>query len=560
MDLDWLFSDDSDCEIEPETKKRKTGRPALEEKHPEVIGMITEFLKQNTAAAHLRRRDSTLYTSGVTLQEIVDHLKSKGINTNRNSVHRLMKPVRNGTIASKRFKSLVDARVPPKNNGGERETHPDFHYTCSQIGMANEMASLCPTGTLQLSVDNKNKVDVGIVAVNRRCKINRFHLRNDYLVYNDHDFPYRNSKLTPAGYQVLRPRMRSRSLSPKRVNKQRVRRRRLSSCAKLPGTVKVTTDKLGRDKVVWSREGPLTVEVYPSRAIEATNTMHVRHLEKMIKNDFFNGEIFNIVMIADGGPDWSVKGVVNFMSMGLFWLKSKLDILLVQCYAPGHSRFNPIERSWSFLTKWLVGVTLPTDANGGKVPKDDDDEGWNTVLDNAAEVCTKFWHGRRVNGHKINAFPFLTSNPDIESLKRHHQTIHSFAKASAKQLRDGSDEKLLQKVYQLLVTHCNRKPYQLEFVRCSRPLCNHCMSLPKRNNPLLDLVDEFGGSFPSPTESFIHRGHFENFVETFQQLSFKAKHSDISKHGQCPYGCNYTFFSDADRKRHIRLMGHNKKP
>ena len=77
--------------------------------------------------------------------------------------------------------------------------------------------------------------------------------------------------------------------------------------------------------MVWSREVSFIVKGYPSRAIEATNTMHVRHLDKMIKNDFFNSEMFYLVMIADGGPDWSVKEVVNFTSMGLFWLKSKMD-------------------------------------------------------------------------------------------------------------------------------------------------------------------------------------------------------------------------------------------
>ena len=45
-----------------------------------------------------------------------------------------------------------------------------------------------------------------------------------------------------------------------------------------------------------------------------------------------------MVLRADGGPDWSVKGVLNLTSlMG--------DVLIVQCYAHGHSRFNPIERT-----------------------------------------------------------------------------------------------------------------------------------------------------------------------------------------------------------------------
>ena len=34
-----------------------------------------------------------------------------------------------------------------------------------------------------------------------------------------------------------------------------------------------------------------------------------------------------------------------------------LDILILSSYAPGHSRHNPIERSWAPLSKWLTGIT-----------------------------------------------------------------------------------------------------------------------------------------------------------------------------------------------------------
>ena len=60
-------------------------------------------------------------------------------------------------------------------------------------------------------------------------------------------------------------------------------------------------------------------------------------------------EINNIILIADGGPDWSAKGLANLMSLGALWEDMKLDSLIIQCYAPEHSRFNPIERTWSFF-------------------------------------------------------------------------------------------------------------------------------------------------------------------------------------------------------------------
>ena len=82
--------------------------------------------------------------------------------------------------------------------------------------------------------------------------------------------------------------------------------------------------------------------------------MHVNHLIELITREKILKDIANVVTIADGGPDWSVKGIGNFMSLGYLWMNLKLDTLVVQCYAPGHSRFNPIERTWSYLTNQII--------------------------------------------------------------------------------------------------------------------------------------------------------------------------------------------------------------
>jgi len=96
----------------------------------------------------------------------------------------------------------VEAHVPPKCN--TKETHPDFHYKCSKVNIVNEMVELCREITLSVSVDNKNKVEVGIPATSRRTKIRTFHLIGQAPIYNNHDFPNPNSKLVPAGYHILK--------------------------------------------------------------------------------------------------------------------------------------------------------------------------------------------------------------------------------------------------------------------------------------------------------------------------------------------------------------------
>ena len=82
--------------------------------------------------------------------------------------------------------------------------------------------------------------------------------------------------------------------------------------------------------------------MFLSRLIEATNVIHICHIIEMLQSDYFRGGIRNV--IADGGPDWPVKGILNLMSLGLFWLCLELDIVVIKSYASGHSRFNQRER------------------------------------------------------------------------------------------------------------------------------------------------------------------------------------------------------------------------
>ena len=221
MDILPASASNEDNDILHSDRKR-VGRPSFHKMFPDLVPCVENYIQQNTASAHLRRRYSTMYLNGVTLNDITRHVKKElGIEVSRHTIHRLLRPKRTGTTTSKRFKSLINARVPPKNNSGEKRLHPHFHYTCAQINIVNEMATLCQKGTLRMSVDNKNKVDVGTTAVSRRCQIRTFCLQQDAPTYFDHDFPYRNSKLTPAGYQILTPQIkRSRSISPPATKKQ----------------------------------------------------------------------------------------------------------------------------------------------------------------------------------------------------------------------------------------------------------------------------------------------------------------------------------------------------
>ena len=521
----------------------KWGRPAYYEKYPDLVPCIEKFIENNSAAAHLRRRDDVMYSNGVTIKDIKMHVKkSIGLSVSKDTIHRLLKPRRQGSITSKYFKSLVNARVPPKNNSGERRTHVDFHFTSAQINYLNQMATLFSNNTIKLSVNNKNKVEVSNPAVNRRIQLRTFHLIPDAPIYNDHDFPYRNSKLTPAGYQILKNKpIRSRSLSPTKSRFKVRNKRSLSEndgCVRyLKKWVELCPDKRGCEKIKWPKSGPLTVRINPSRVIESTNLMHVNFLSEFLCKQIV--PVYNAVLICDGGPDWSIKGVLNLMSVGYLWRNLKLDTLILQCYAPGHSRFNPIERSWSQLTKWLTSVVLPVDICG-ETPKENDEEGWLKILDMATSLCARFWDGKKYNGFTVNALPFLSNNRNIDELKSYHALLNEFINASAKKIRNSPEFLKLQVDYQFFVNVCNRKMYQLEFMRCKNKVCSHCAQLPNRENEFLKAIYKFGGTIPLPEKSEIHLGHYKTFLDLLRSINIKdyskIKKINDSDHAICKFG------------------------
>ena len=363
---------------------------------------------------------------------------------------------------------------------------------------------LCKSNTLAMSVDNKNKVVVGIPATSCRTNIRTFHLVDQAPNYHDHDFPDPNSKLVLAGYQIIRHKLkRSRLLSPPKRNGEPSRRQRcFSETRNKLVRLDICQDKLGRDKLKWPKSRQLLVQLYPSRAIESTNAMHVNHLISQITQERFK-PVFNVVAIVDGGPDWSVKGLINFMTMGLLWKDLGLDCFVVQCYAPGHSRLNPIERLWSFLTNRIATITLPDHVKVVK-PNVNDETGWLKVFDNAVHLCAPFWDGRRYGGYPIVVEPFKSMHPAIPTIKERHNNLKKFSNASKKRLKE-KDFKELQDVYKFLVQHANRKAYQLEFVRCSDHSCFHCSDLPKRKNQFLEIINAFGGTCPSPQLSELQK-------------------------------------------------------
>lgn len=132
--------------------------------------------------------------------------------------------------AAKRYGRLVAAKLPPKRNHMTLSKQKDFLFTCAQVNFVSELSEMLVDETVALSADDKNKLNVGTLAVSRYFNIGKMFMTDDQPNYPDHDFPYSGAKLIPAGYLLLKSRFRrSRSVSPQRKRSSVHIRRRSSS-------------------------------------------------------------------------------------------------------------------------------------------------------------------------------------------------------------------------------------------------------------------------------------------------------------------------------------------
>jgi hypothetical protein len=492
---------------------RKVGRPSKIDKLQSIIPTARDFIEANGYAAHKRRR-TEIGSCGVTLGDIrknllanVPKLKEEGISIS--TVSRLLEPPRQGTKAALRYTGAIKARVPAKRNDEIKE-HIDLHYCRSQVRMFREFMSDFAAETNLLSCDDKNKANVGTLAVSRYIKITRFFPKNDAPNYHDHDFPEPNSKLNPSGYIFLT----AKEDDPVEVMDPEFRLH-----LNTPGT---------GDLYLYVR----AVRFHPSTALNHANDLHqiLTERPKTI-----------VGIISDGGPDWNLKSMHNILIYGRLWMDLNLDYLGITHHAPGNSKENPIEHAWSPLSKFIVGVTLPRRNHGT-------DE--NKNFDAAVNVLLGHWTNKTYDDFDILPKAVLSNDVpapynDFEEIKMFGQNIKKPSKYSG--------------LLKFVIHHSIRRCHGIEFVKCKEDSCEHCTSHPIQGVAFMQKLFEHGGMSLSPTPNPAFPGHFYTYYEmkTMPHLSKLDEHcpSIISKGlGSCQLGCKYTFLSKADKDRHMKFM------
>ena len=371
-----------------------------------------------------------------------------------------MKPPHEKHCNAKRFKGLVDAKVPPKRNDLNPKEHGDTHYCRASVSIAMQLGACYPEEVILMSSDNKMKISIGIPAVSRRVKIRRFFKTDDQPNFPDHDFPIRDSKIVPAGYKRL-------MFLPKRSVSEERPKRRTSGCRQqrsrsLSPCRSGHKDKRGREKVPWSRNGPLELYLYGQRHFNSTSTLHCRHLEQCYKSwtspanrgASSSHPLSVIINIVDGGPDWKPEYMVNVINIGRLWQKLDLDVLVNVLYAASDSKMNAIERGWSYITSLLAAVMLQLELLG-KVDQLTDQQ----IFD-AVEECAKYLRGAKYGGFSIT--PHCDVFDGEEEKEAHDKLKEALNKVTKKKVNSGELTEFVNE-YRFLMRHCVKRKYYLQF-------------------------------------------------------------------------------------------------
>ena len=152
--------------------------------------------------------------------------KTPGVQISCSTIYRLMLLPSKARSSKELYMSLISVCVPSKRNNRTRLDHEDHHYTMAQVAYLNELFQLYEEECICISADDKNKINVGSLAVSRYFQLRLFFPTTDSPDFLDHDFPYPGAKISPCEYLILsskpsKSKHRSRSLSLDRCRQRK---------------------------------------------------------------------------------------------------------------------------------------------------------------------------------------------------------------------------------------------------------------------------------------------------------------------------------------------------
>jgi hypothetical protein len=485
---------------------QKTGPISMQQKYPQLLTVMIDFIKLHGFAAHARRRTGTASSCGVRLEDVRQHVLNhvEGLESiSRTKIYYLLKPARSNTRDAANHKDALDVRVGVKS-ADISKVHKDSHEYFASVKSVREFCALHPGISTIFSCDSKAKVHIGGQAVSRYHQLRKFFPSDDTPHYADHDFPISGYLIEPDGYLMLQ----DKNTSPE-----------------------IVKDFLGRETVKVPSTGPLWIF---NRCVKSTSTTIAHHTFDL-RNIFAqnpNTKKPVLALITDGGPDWTPKSNLNEFFLGKLWEDEQLDMVISVCIPPGQSRFNAIEHVWSSCSRWLAGVSLSACLPGESVapceqniPPEEKSEKEKHVFANAIQALNSYWNNKVHDGFRVSSL----AGSDNSDCASEYTAVKCMFNSSLRRIKEDSQMEALLEKWRFYVKHMDRRNGMVVIRRyaCGNQDCS-CFKCPISANELLTLPSSDKWLFPPITPDSQHQGHYLGFLQLQRALSFSEPDQHLS--------------------------------
>ncbi|EXX58145.1 hypothetical protein GLOIN_2v1783204 [Rhizophagus irregularis DAOM 181602=DAOM 197198] len=388
----------------------------------------------------------------------------------------------------------------------EIRDHPDGHYCLASVKSARQFATVFADKAVIISQDDKAKIGLGVPAVGQTFRT--LQSVHEPVGVADYDFPLGSGqKLVPSVYLMMKPNE--------------------------------SNDEL--------RTGQLAIFVRRQWSLGTSSLSHMQDLKNLALNPKYsdvlktNGEVRPIwVLLVNGGPDEDPRHLKNIKNYCQLFRKFDLDYLTVRTYAPGQSKYNPVERGMATLSGKLAGITLLVDHFESHL--------------NTQGKRKDLIFGKSVDAQYVEELTNLFENLEFEGTVKEKEEER---KQQKKKQENENDIPECFVPWSWIENHCNLCQYSLDIKRCTNASC--CG--PSRAKEATELLLLNNGFLPPITKA--KDGHFTNpihLLEYYDLLRIAGYDSHCPSLDQTTYSrlccsvCNKYFPTLAYLTKHKKAM------
>jgi len=339
-------------------------------------------------------------------------------------------------------------------------------------------------------------------------------------------------------------------------------------------------DSLGREHIATPHGGQLFQFFASNHATPSTIAQHVNHLtiaREVLKDTLMEDKKIEM-HVVDQGADWDYHAPITRYYLWQYFKYNKLNLLVFASFAPGQSRFNPVERYFGYHSRKRAGMILPDYL----LDEEENQDGMElSVADKIYNQSIRLMldHDRKLSGLEdqgiFSAGKFVGREEVIQFQdggkvyradtidKSKFEQKRSLLNSNTLRQNLVKKDPRLVKELKMMNLHMEVRKHAIIFRKCVQELgdslCKMCRRSPHTfsEEVLKDLPrkDLSGGAlFWDLKEDSNNEGHFRTLLETLTlNDQFKPDSCVPLPFQRCKEkNCSFSFTSTAEAERHLK--------